>query len=223
MRSLSVPAALAFAFASIGAPARAGPEEASGKAVQAPRPDPVPVTAAAIVALARDLGWPAEADPQRNAVRIPIAGENVDFDLFVQPAGTDARGVQLVTFAVPQVVLLPPSHALLDEVLQRLMTLNWDRVVGHWSWDRRDGEIRFEYVHLTAGPLEMAELVAIVERVATTIDDDFRKIHKAMGVEAPPPVTAGVEIERGHGGATGPRTRLPKAVPPPGAPGDEEP
>ncbi|MCK6528660.1 YbjN domain-containing protein [Myxococcota bacterium] len=211
---LAVALALAAGTAHAGTP----PAPRAPATVAPPEPQPVPVTLGSVTALAREAGWPTAVEVSKGAVRIGIRGENVEFDLFVQPASAaDARGVQLVTFAVPQVAIVPGDHALIDEVLQRLMTLNWERVVGHWSWDRRDGEIRFEYVLLTADPLGLGEFVAAAERVATTVDDDILKIYQALGAQTPPTTTAGLAIERGEAPARPPlpRARLPRPPPPP--------
>ncbi len=181
-----------------GSPSAAGPGDVP-EGVAPPPPTPLPVTLGSLAALAQAVGWPVVVDTNRNAVRIPVGGENIDFDVFIQPApATDSRGVQLVTFAVPQVVLVPESHTDKDEVLETLMRMNWYRVIGHWSWDREDGEVRFEYVLMTEGPIQPGEFVGIVERVATSVDDDAPRIYKALSLQEPPATTAGLAIESGE-------------------------
>lgn len=85
------------------------------------------------------------AYPDKNAITLSFEADHGDFDVFILVEKDRA----VVYIAVVRYLEVPSYHPRLDEIMRRLMELNWKMSLGKLEWDPGDGEVRLSYAFTT--------------------------------------------------------------------------
>ena len=121
-------------------------------------------------------------------VELLMRGDNGNYQLriFID----DPRKV--VYMCINRLMTIPDSHPRKSAVLQRLMELNWELLIGKYEWDKSDGEARLSYTFSTENGLGYEAFVACFQLLVLTADRDYPKLMRLMWApeekpaEAPP-------------------------------------
>jgi hypothetical protein len=76
---------------------------------------------------------------------------------------------------------LPPAGAKTSSVLQRLMELNWELLVGKLEWNPRDGEVRLSAVLNTDSNFDRRAFRSIVHSIETVAARYERELRALAG------------------------------------------
>lgn len=113
---------------------------------------------------------------ERSEISLTMRGENNRYDLriFID----DSRKVVYV--CVNRFLTCPTSHPRLAPLLQRLMELNWQLLIGKYEWDKTDGEVRLSHTFSTENGLGYDAFVACFQLLVMTADNDYPALMKLM-------------------------------------------
>ncbi len=120
-----------------------------------------------------------ELDEANNVARLPIAGDNGNFNIAIV-ADTD---IDVVYIAVLNYLKVPPKHRNCDKVLRRMMELNWKFNIGKFEWDPTDGEVRVSYAVCTDNGLGFETFSAALVTVVQQADDHYPELKKLLDSE----------------------------------------
>ena len=115
------------------------------------------------------------------SVKVPeidllMRGDNGNYQLriFID----DPRKV--VYMCINRLMTISDSHPRKNAVLQRLMELNWELLIGKYEWDKSDGEARLSYTFSTENGLGYEAFVACFQLLVLTADRDYPKLMRLM-------------------------------------------
>jgi len=156
-------------------------------------------------------------------IELLMRGENGNYQLriFID----DPRKV--VYMCINRLMTIPDSHPRKSAVLQRLMELNWQLLIGKYEWDKTDGETRLSYTFSTENGLGYEAFVACFQLLVLTADRDYPKLMRLMWApeEKPAePLPAGKPEEGAKEKVTAPKEGTPskeEALSKPEAPAKE--
>ncbi len=121
-------------------------------------------------------------------IELLMRGDNGNYELriFID----DPRKV--VYMCINRLMTVPRSHPRKSVVLQRLMELNWELLIGKYEWDKSDGEVRLSYTFSTENGLGYEAFAACFQLLVLTADRDYPKLMRLMWApeEKPAPAAA---------------------------------
>jgi len=119
-------------------------------------------------------------------IELLMRGENANYQLriFID----DPRKV--VYMCINRLMTIPDSHPRKSAVLQRLMELNWELLIGKYEWDRSDGEVRLSYTFSTENGLGYEAFVACFQLLVLTADRDYPRLMRLMWAPEEKPAEA---------------------------------
>jgi hypothetical protein len=140
----------------------------------------------------RNEQWVFSEDQEKRLIRAGFKGPNTAFHLFIRYIEFKGKGV--LQFTVPQWAQVPAS-APKESVLEYLMGVNYDLIVGAFGYDPEDGEINFSYsVPTENATLSPEQIRAVVYRVCAACDREFphvmKKIWGSSAQLSPPPTSS---------------------------------
>ena len=141
-------------------------------------------------------------------IELLMRGDNGNYQLriFID----DPRKV--VYMCINRLMTIPDSHPRKSAVLQRLMELNWELLIGKYEWDKSDGEARLSYTFSTENGLGYEAFVACFQLLVLTADRDYPKLMRLMWApeEKPAePLAAGKPEESAKEKVTAPKEEPP--------------
>jgi len=141
-------------------------------------------------------------------IELLMRGDNANYQLriFID----DPRKV--VYMCINRLMTIPDSHPRKSAVLQRLMELNWELLIGKYEWDKSDGEARLSYTFSTENGLGYEAFVACFQLLVLTADRDYPKLMRLMWAseEKPAePLAAGKPEEGAKEKVTAPKEEPP--------------
>lgn len=122
-------------------------------------------------------------DEGQGFVRVRVKGENGRYDLYLVPRG------RLVHLQIPRLLRVGASDPHRAELSAHLLELNWVNLLGKYSWDPEDGEVRFAHALVTPGGVSFGELSLAVSQSLRTVDLDMpglERVLRGAGVSAAP-------------------------------------
>ncbi len=157
-------------------------------------------------------------------IELLMRGDNANYQLriFID----DPRKV--VYMCINRLMTIPDSHPRKSAVLQRLMELNWELLIGKYEWDKSDGEARLSYTFSTENGLGYEAFVACFQLLVLTADRDYPKLMRLIWApeEKPAePLPVGTPEEGAKEKVTAPKEETPakeEALSKPEAPTKEE-
>ena len=137
-------------------------------------------------------------------IKLLMRGNNSNYELriFID----DSRKV--VYTCINRLLTIPESHPRKNAVLQRLMELNWELLVGKYEWDKSDGEVRLSYTFSTENGVGYEAFTACFQLLVLTADRHYPKLMRLMWApeEKPAAVVAEGESEEAtEGNVTEPK------------------
>jgi len=119
-------------------------------------------------------------------IELLMRGDNANYQLriFVD----DPRKV--VYMCINRLMTIPEAHPRKSAVLQRLMELNWELLIGKYEWDKTDGEVRLSYTFSTENGLGYEAFVACFQLLVLTADRDYPKLMALMWAPEEKPAEA---------------------------------
>ncbi len=141
-------------------------------------------------------------------IELLMRGDNGNYQLriFID----DPRKV--VYMCINRLMTIPDSHPRKSAVLQRLMELNWELLIGKYEWDKSDGEARLSYTFSTENGLGYEAFVACFQLLVLTADRDYPKLMRLMWAPEEKPAEAAVEGKPEEGAKE--KVTAPKEEPP---------
>ena len=160
-------------------------EEVPPPAEQTPAGEAQPatdgVTVVTITSYLEEMGYVYKVDKSGKVPEIELLmrGNNSNYDLriFID----DPR--KIVYTAVNRIMTVPNVHPRKYALLQRLMELNWELLIGKYEWDKSDGEVRLSYTFSTENGLGYDAFAACFQLLVLTADRDYPKLMKLMWTE----------------------------------------
>jgi hypothetical protein len=156
------------------------------------------VIAAAIATLASSLSGVANAQDQTpvspryleametelEALRIPhecVASSETNAECTFRHRGATSQrefevrlrysdDTDTIYFYVPRYLIATPEAAGISTVMQRLMEINWELLVGKLEWDRRDGEVRLSITMNTDSNFDRRSFRSIARAIGPLAD-----------------------------------------------------
>ena len=160
---------------------------------------PEEVDLATVARYLHELGYDhCRVDEAQRVVLVRVRGRNGVYDLYVLPRR------QLVHFQVPDLFQFRAEDPGARRLQELLLELNWMNLLGKYSWDPRDGEVRFGYAHVAPGGLSFASFALALAQSLATVDEDLPRIRRVLGESQ-----AGTGVAGTPAGAAGPRDRNP--------------
>lgn len=160
---------------------------------------PEEVDLATVARYLRQLGYDhCRVDEAQRAVLVRVRGRNGVYDLYVLPRH------RLVHFQVPGLFHFRADDPGARRLQELLLELNWLNLLGKYSWDPRDGEVRFGYAHVAPAGLSFAGFSLALAQSLATVDEDLPRIRRVLGENGGGPGVAGKPA-----GAAGARDRNP--------------
>ncbi len=94
---------------------------------------------------------------------------------------------KIVYVWVNRLMTIPDLHPRKYVLLQKLMELNWELLIGKYEWDKSDGEVRVSYTFSTENGVGYDAFVACFQLLVLTADRDYPKLMQLMwgSVEQP--------------------------------------
>ena len=119
-------------------------------------------------------------------VELLMRGDNGNYQLriFID----DPRKV--VYMCINRLMTIPDSHPRKSAVLQRLMELNWELLIGKYEWDKSDGEVRVSYTFSTENGVGYEAFVACFQLLVLTADRHYPKLMRLMWAPEEKPAEA---------------------------------
>jgi hypothetical protein len=112
-------------------------------------------------------------DPNRRAILLSFKGDTQDHDLYILVD----KERSIVYLAVVRYLEVPTTHPRLNEILRRLMELNWKMSLGKFEWDPSDGEVRLCYAFTTEDGLGVTALGVIIGYLVQAADNYYQELH----------------------------------------------
>lgn len=160
---------------------------------------PEEVDLATVARYLHQLGYDhCQVDEAQRAVLVRVRGRNGVYDLYVLPRRS------LVHFQVPGLFRFRGEDPGARRLQELLLELNWMNLLGKYSWDSRDGEVRFGYAHVSPGGLSFASFALALAQSLATVDEDLPRIRRVLKESQTGPGVAGKPA-----GAAGPQERNP--------------
>ncbi len=122
-------------------------------------------------------------------IQLTMRGNNGNYQvrIFVD----DPRKV--VYMCINQLMTVPDSHPRKSIMLQRLMELNWELLIGKYEWDKSDGEVRLSYTFSTENGLGYEAFVACFQLLVLTADRNYPTLMRLMWAPEEKPAEASGE------------------------------
>lgn len=186
----------------------AGPAALAGRAAPATRhvPNPLedlpePVSLETVARMLAEMGYGhGTVDEAQGFVRVRVRGRNGVYDMFLLPRQ------RLLHLQIPRLMHQTAADPGADKLKDLLLELNWLNVLGKYSWDHRDGEVRFSYAHVASGGLSFGGFALAVAQCLATVDEDMPRLRSVSGAAtAASPQGAGSASPASHRGGSGGR------------------
>ncbi len=136
------------------------------------------VTAGLLASYIDKMGYVYEINTTNKVpeMSLTMRGENNQFDMriFID----EARKVVYV--CVNRLLYCPASHPRHALMMQRLMELNWQLLVGKYEWDKEDGEVRLSYTFSTENGLGYESFAACFQALIMTADQHYPELMRIM-------------------------------------------
>lgn len=104
--------------------------------------------------------------PEKNAITLIFEANNGNVDLVILVNKESA----VVYIAAVEILKVPQGHPRLNEMMRRLMELNWELSLGKLEWDPEDGEVRLSYAFTTEDGLGQKALGAAIADLVSAAD-----------------------------------------------------
>ncbi len=85
-----------------------------------------------------------------------------------------------VYMCVTRLLTCPATHPRLVPLLQRLMELNWQLLIGKYEWDNTYGEVRLSYTFSTENGLGYEAFVACFQLLVMAADEYYPELMRIM-------------------------------------------
>ncbi len=171
------------------------------------------VTVATITSYLEKMDYVYKVDKSGKVPEIELLmrGNNSNYDLRVFIDNPR----KIVYTAVNRIMTVPNVHPRKCVLLQRLMELNWELLIGKYEWDKSDGEVRLSYTFSTENGLGYDAFAACFQLLVLTADRDYPKLMKLMWADVEEP--AGSAPPAGNEPTTSSKTKEtePKEAAPP--------
>ena len=143
-----------------------------------------------------------------------MRGNNGNYDVRIYL--DDPRKV--VYLCMNRFLTVPELHPRKHALLQKLMELNWELLIGKYEWDKSDGEVRLSYTFSTENGLGYDAFAACFQLLVLTADRDYPKRMQLMWgqVEAKEPAALPTTVENKPEEAGKAKETEPKPEAPPG-------
>ncbi len=154
----------------------AQPEE---KALAGKETTPADLVTAGIIASYLDkMGYVYEMHTADDVPKIylTVQGENNGYDVRV----LIDNDRDYVYMCVTRLLTCPASHPRLVPLLQRLMELNWQLLIGKYEWDNTYGEVRLSYTFSTENGLGYEAFVACFQLLVMAADEYYPELMRIM-------------------------------------------
>jgi hypothetical protein len=136
---------------------------------------PEPVRLTTLVRFLERMGLEgALVDEAQGFLRVRIKGENGRYDLYLVPRG------QMLHFQIPSLLTVPKDGPRSDKLLALLLELNWVNVLGKYSWDPGDGEVRYGYALVAPAGVSFAQFSLALSQCLKTVDVDLPRLEKTL-------------------------------------------
>jgi len=112
------------------------------------------------------------ADRDRSAILLGFEGDNGEYDIYILVNQEKA----VVYIAIAHYIEVPASHPNLDQILRRLMELNWEFSLGKLEWDPNDGEVRLSHTFTTEDGLGTQALGVVIGYLVAAADRHYPEL-----------------------------------------------
>jgi hypothetical protein len=128
-----------------------------------------------------ELKYTTDTSRDYPVLDVPVAMDNASHSLRIV---IDSKR-QLVYLFLNRYVMAPEDHPRLNEILHRLMDLNWDLNVGKFERDKTDGEVRLSFTFTTENGVGFEAFEAIARTLLSTGDRLWPELAEMTGQKEP--------------------------------------
>jgi hypothetical protein len=108
----------------------------------------------------------------KNAILVPFEGKNSTYECFILVDQERA----IVYLAIGSYFRVPTSHPRLNDVLYRLMELNWELSLAKLEWDSSDGEVRMSHAITTEDGVGTTALGVCINYLIQSADKHYNAL-----------------------------------------------
>jgi hypothetical protein len=114
-------------------------------------------------------------DEGQGFVQVRIRGKSGRFDLYIIPRR------EFLHLQIPHLFTVSRDHLALEKLQSQLLELNWVNVLGKYSWDSRDGEVRYSHTLVVSGGVRFGDFSLAVAQCLSTVDLDYPVLQRVLG------------------------------------------
>jgi len=113
----------------------------------------------------------------KNAILVPFEGNNANYEVFILVDQQRA----IVYLAVGAYFSVPASHPRFNDIMRRLMELNWELSIAKVEWDSNDGEVRLSQAITTENGLGTQALGVSINYLVQSADKHYNALRQLIG------------------------------------------
>jgi len=115
-------------------------------------------------------------DNQGRGILVSFECEKTDYDIYIVVDQEHA----IVYVGLTRYLEVPGDHPAAEQIMARLMELNWELTLGKFEWNSADGEVRISFVFTTENGLGRHALGAALASLLKIADCYYIELHAML-------------------------------------------